>query len=106
MKGLNKDAISNVTEKDFFKLCKGKERCDRLVVRQTVFLRKRGKMYLADYKRQATNAICSKRFYITKTHSISFGNKIIPLYKECETILAGILDQVEVMVEGNSHADG
>ena len=88
-----------MTENDFMKLCRGKERCDRLVVRQTVFLRKRGKMYLADYKRQATNAVCQKRFYVTKTKSICFGNMVLALFRECETIMEGILDKVEEIVE-------
>ena len=99
LKGLTREAISNVTENDFMKLCRGKERCDRLVVRQTVFLRKRGKMYLADYKRQATNAVCQKRFYVTKTKSICFGNMVLALFRECETIMEGILDKVEEIVE-------
>ena len=102
LKGLTREAISNVTENDFYKLCRGKERCNRLVIRQTVFLRKRGKMYLADYKRKASNAICGKRFYITKTKSLSFGNIILALYRECESTMQEILDKVEEMVEGQT----
>ena len=66
-------------------------------MRQTIFVRKPGKVYLREYSRAASTSVCPKRFYINENQSLCYGNRILRLFRQVESILNDVLDRVEEM---------
>ena len=93
MKGIKSKTLQReVGYDDYVRIClSGELDLNKLKVRQSTFVRKRGKIFLRDADRLTSSPLCNKRFYFSKTASLCWGSEHIAMLKDIEILLDDLL---------------